>query len=221
VGLLLVIENVLSQVDVEGLRADLERLDFCDGRASAGWAARLVKHNKQAAPDPAAEAWRDRIATTLLNNAVFGIAAYPKRIIGPLFSRYAPGDHYGNHVDEPILDGHRSDLSFTLFLTDPSHYDGGELVIDTASGEEAMKLEPGSAVLYPATTLHRVAAVTRGTRYAGVGWVRSLIRSAEKRELLFDLETARRRLFDLHGKTTEFDLLSKCVANLVRMWCDD
>jgi PKHD-type hydroxylase len=115
----------------------------------------------------------------------------------------------------------RTDVSFTLFLSAPDACDGGELVIDTASGEEAFKLPAGSLVLYPSTTLHRVVPVTRGERLAAVGWVRSLIRDPPQRELLFDLETARRRLFDREGKTADGDLLAKCAANLLRQWCDD
>ncbi len=112
-------------------------------------------------------------------------------------------------------------MSFTLFLADPETYDGGELIIDTASGEEAFKLPAGSLVTYPATMLHRVAPVTRGERMVAAGWVRSTVRDPAQRELLFDLETARRRLFDREGKTAEGDLLAKCAANLMRLWCDD
>ncbi len=107
-------------------------------------------------------------------------------------------------------------MSFTLFLGSPDSYEGGELVLETSSGEEAFKLPAGSVVTYPSTTLHRVAPVTRGARLAAAGWVRD----AGRRELLFDLETARRRLFDREGKTPEGDLLAKCAANLTRMWCD-
>jgi PKHD-type hydroxylase len=115
----------------------------------------------------------------------------------------------------------RTDLSFTLFLSDPQSYDGGELVIDTPSGEEAFKLASGSVVTYPATTLHRVQPVSGGERLAAAGWIRSHLRDAAQRELLFDLETARRRLFDREGKTPEADLLAKCAANLMRMWAED
>jgi PKHD-type hydroxylase len=138
-----------------------------------------------------------------------------------LFSRYQPGHAYGTHVDNALIGGVRTDVSFTLFLADPAAYEGGELIIDTPSGEEAFKLPPGSIVTYPATTLHRVAEVIRGERLAAAGWVRSHVRDAAQRELLFDLETARRRLFDREGKTAEADLLAKCAANLLRMWCED
>jgi PKHD-type hydroxylase len=138
-----------------------------------------------------------------------------------MFSRYEPGHEYGAHVDDPLMAGKRSDVSFTLFLSDPASYEGGELVLDTPLGEEAIKLDPGSVFIYPATLLHRVAPVTRGVRLAAVGWVRSYIRDAAQRELLFDLETARRRLFDREGKSADGDLLARCAANLQRMWCED
>jgi PKHD-type hydroxylase len=112
-------------------------------------------------------------------------------------------------------------VSFTLFLSDPLSYDGGELVIDTPSGEESFKLTPGSVVAYPATTLHRVVPVTGGERLGAAGWVRSYLRDPAQRELLFELETARRRLFEREAKTAEADVLAKCAANLMRMWCED
>src|SRR5262249_55980935 len=128
---------------------------------------------------------------------------------------------YGVHVDDALIGGIRTDISFTLFLSAPESYEGGELIIDTSAGEEAFKLGAGSILTYPATTLHRVAPVTRGERLVAAGWVRSFIRDPARRELLFDLETARRRLFDAQGKTWEGDLLAKCAANLTRLWCED
>jgi len=152
---------------------------------------------------------------------VFALATRPKTILGPLFSRYEPGHAYGAHVDDALMDGVRTDVSFTLFLSAPETYDGGELVIESAAGEDAFKLGSGSVLTYPSTTLHRVAPVTRGRRLAAVGWVRSYIRDPAHRELLFELETARRRLFEREGKTADGDLLAKCAANLLRMWCED
>jgi len=119
------------------------------------------------------------------------------------------------------MDGMRTDVSFTLFLSEPESYDGGELVIESASGEDAVKLEPGNLVAYPSTALHHVAPVTRGERLAAVGWARSFVRDAARRELLFDLDTARRAMFTREGKSAEYDLLSKSLANLLRMWVED
>jgi PKHD-type hydroxylase len=114
----------------------------------------------------------------------------------------------------------RTDVSVTVFLSAPEDYDGGELVIEAPGGESAYKLEAGAAVAYPASTLHRVNEVTRGTREVATLWVQSLVRSTEQRELLFDLERARRTLFEREGKTAEFDLLHKTASNLRRMWVE-
>jgi PKHD-type hydroxylase len=217
----IVVSGILPQPQLEELHGYLRRAPYEDGRATAGWSAALVKRNEQVSDDPAGDMWRERVAIALSSHPVFRLAAQPKRIIGPIFSRYRPGDAYGIHADEPIMDGSRVDLAFTLFLSPPQSYGGGELVIDGAAGEEAHKYDAGSALLYPATALHRVVPVHEGVRYAAVGWVRSFVRSPANRELLFDLETARQQLFQAHGKTAEHDLLSKCYANLLRMWCED
>jgi PKHD-type hydroxylase len=145
----------------------------------------------------------------------------PKALSPLLFSRYDPDMHYGSHVDDALMDGMRTDVSFTLFLSAPESYDGGELVIESAAGEDAVKLSAGALVAYPSTSLHHVAAVTRGVRLAAVGWARSFIRDAARRELLFDLDTARSALFARDGKTAEFDLIAKSTANLLRMWAED
>jgi len=219
--MILAIADVLSAADVEDVRAGLATATFVDGKATAGWAATLVKSNLQASGGVELDRLGALIEARLTQHAVFALATRPKIVLGPLFSRYQPGHAYGAHVDDALMGGVRTDVSFTLFLSAPDSYAGGELIIDTAAGEEAFKLGAGSVVTYPATALHRVAPVTRGERVVAAGWVRSTIRDAGQRELLFDLETARRRLFDQHGKTADADLLAKCAANLVRMWCDD
>jgi PKHD-type hydroxylase len=219
--MILSIANVLAGADLAALRAGLADAAFAPGEDTAGWSARLVKSNLQAEDSPEVEAMRALVQRRLMEHPLFALATRPKAILGPLFSRYRSGHAYGTHVDNAVIGGVRTDVSFTLFLSDPSSCDGGELVIDTPSGEEAFKLEPGALVAYPATTLHRVAPVTRGERLAAAGWVRSHLRDPAQRELLFDLETARRRLFEREGKTAEADLLARCAANLMRMWCDD
>jgi PKHD-type hydroxylase len=219
--MILAISDILSHGDVIALRDGVARASFLPGGTTAGWAAQPVKSNLQAHDSPEVDAMRSLVRTRLIEHPVFALAARPKTIIGPLFARYQPGHAYGTHVDNALMGGARSDLSFTLFLTDPADYDGGELVIDTPSGEEAFKLAAGSVVTYPATSLHRVMPVTRGERLGAAGWVRSYLRDPAQRELLFDLETARRRLFEREGKTAEADLLAKCAANLMRMWCED
>jgi PKHD-type hydroxylase len=218
----IVIGNLLPAAEVKTVRAAVKRASFVDGRETAGFAARLVKNNRQAeGSDRSLETVRKLIAERILGNEVFRLAVRPKALSPLLFSRYEKAMNYGSHVDDAIMSGMRTDVSFTLFLCDPKDYNGGELVIESASGEETFKLDAGSLVAYPSTALHRVADVTRGVRLAVVGWARSLIRDAAQRELLFDLDTARRQIFARAGKTEEFDLVSKSLANLMRMWVED
>jgi PKHD-type hydroxylase len=219
--MILAVADVLSPAEVTEVNAGLSSAKFVDGRASAGWSARLVKANLQAASGPELERVRAFIEARLTEHAVFALATRPKTLLGPLFSRYESGHAYGAHVDDALMAGIRTDVSFTLFLSSPETYDGGELIIDSPGGEDAFKLAPGSVVAYPSTSLHRVAPVTRGHRLAASGWVRSYVRDAAQRELLFELETVRRRLFERDGKTPDGDLLAKCASNLMRMWCQD
>ena len=219
--MILCIQNLLDAAAMAEVRAALPRLTWVDGAATAGWHARLVKKNQQAASDDAlAETLRQRVVQALQGNELFKVAAWPK-VAGPvLVSRYETGMEYGLHVDDAMMGPLRSDISYTVFLSEPADYDGGELVIESTTGQQGFKLPAGSMVLYPSTTLHRVAPVTRGTRHAAVGWVQSLVRDPARREILFDMESARRSLFQKGGKTPEFDLLSKSSANLIRMWSE-
>jgi PKHD-type hydroxylase len=218
----IVIGDVLSSGEVKTVGRALRRARFVDGRATAGFAARLVKNNRQAAgSDRSLDAVRRLVAARILGNEVFRLAVRQKALSTLLFSRYDKSMDYGSHVDDALIDGMRSDVSFTLFLSDPESYDGGELVIESAAGEETFKLAPGSLVAYPSTSLHRVAGIARGARFAVVGWARSFIRDAAQRELLFDLDTARRALFAREDKSAEFDLIAKSFANLMRMWTQD
>jgi len=219
---MLCIGDVLDKREAAAIRSEVENLTFVDGRATAGWAARLVKDNEQAdADDNQLKALRSRIAERILQNEIFQLAVRPKALTPLLISRYKPGKQYGTHVDDALMRGMRTDVSFTLFLAEPETYEGGALVVETTAGEQEFKLVAGSMIVYPSNALHRVAPVQKGERLAAVGWARSFIRSAEQREILFDLENARRDIFDSHGKTPAFDQLSKCSANLLRMWADD
>jgi PKHD-type hydroxylase len=219
--MIIAIAEVLSATDVAEVTAGLASATFVDGRSTAGWAAKLVKANLQAERGPLLDAVSGMVERRLAAQPVFTLALRPKTVLGPLFSRYEAGHEYGLHVDDALMGGMRTDCSFTLFLSPPESYDGGELIISTSAGEDAYKLAAGSLVAYPSSSLHRVAPVTRGVRLAAVGWVRSYIRDAGQRELLFDLETARRRLFDREGKSEDGDLLAKCAANLARLWSED
>lgn len=218
----IVIANVLSRDDIAAVRRALKNARFVDGRATAGFAARVVKNNAQAdSNDRSLDDIRKRVADRILRNDVFRMAVRPKALTPLIFARYEKGKNYGSHVDDALMQGLRTDVSFTLFLSDPKSYSGGELVIESTAGEEPVKLAAGSMVAYPATALHRVAKVTRGERLVCVGWVRSFIRHAAQREMLFDLDTARRRMFAREGKSGDYDLVSKSLANLTRMWAED
>lgn len=219
--MLVLIADILTAEELADIRETLASLRFGDGRATAGRSARLVKDNQQAREGAAVRRLRENVSVRILANPVFAAAVRPKALTPILFSRYSVGQTYGTHVDNPIMHGLRTDVSFTLFLADPQSYEGGELVIESPAGEEAIKLPAGHLVAYPSTTLHRVEPVRSGERLAAVGWARSYVRDAARRELLFDLDTARTRLFEQHGKTPEYDLLAKCAANLTRMWAED
>jgi PKHD-type hydroxylase len=215
------IGGILSPADLTEISQALDRVEFVDGRETAGWAAKTVKNNMQARQgDAALDASRALVKERLLNHGLFSLAARPRHMSNLLFARYEPGMEYGAHVDDALMGGIRSDISFTLFLDEPESYDGGELVMETSAGESAVKGPAGSVFLYPSTTLHRVARLNSGVRRVCVGWLQSHLRNADQREILFDLDTARRSLFKASGKTAEFDLMSKSVANLLRMWAD-
>jgi PKHD-type hydroxylase len=222
--MIICIADVLSAEDLKDIHGLVERGRFVDGRETAGWHARLVKRNEQIRTNSdAARKAGERVAAALDRHEVFRAAALPRMMRPMLLSRYHDGMSYGAHVDDAIMGGKapiRSDLSVTVFLNDPAAYDGGELVMETTGGEQAYKLAAGSAIIYPSTTLHRVEPVTRGTRLVAVTWVQSLVREAENREILFDLDTVRRTIFQGQGKSREFDLLSKTYANLLRKWSD-
>jgi PKHD-type hydroxylase len=217
--MIICIQSVLTQVQVAELVRVMSSCAFVDGKATAGWHAQLVKQNLQVdSQDGAIEMARLMVENALKENELFRLAARPRTLSPVLFNKYGEGMHYGPHVDDAYMGELRSDLSYTLFLSSPDEYEGGELVMDLPQGEQAYKLAAGDLVLYPSTTLHRVNTVTSGTRLATVGWVQSVIRYADRRELLFDLESARLALFAREGKSAEFDLLSKTVSNLLRMW---
>lgn len=215
------INDVLTPEELDSLRLALAKTEFVDGKATAGWHAKLVKQNLQLRGNaPEAASLRQVVDTALKRNPLFCAAVRPQQIHSVLFSRYEPGMAYGSHVDNAFMGQWRSDVSFTVFLESSSAYEGGELVIEHSDGERRYKLEAGCAIAYPSSTLHRVEPITQGIRLVAVGWVQSRVRDPQQRELLFDLDTARRSLFAREGKTIEFDLISKSHANLLRQWAD-
>ena len=222
--MLICIPDVLTESDLLAIRGGLADVQFVDGKETASGQAQDVKNNLQVSKaDPKLELLRKMIFERLHNNEIFPSAVRPKAISYLLFSKYEPGMIYGTHVDNPMMGMMRTDVSFTVFLSDPETYDGGELVIETVSGEQPIKLKAGAMVAYPSTTLHRVTEVTRGERLAAVGWIRSFIREASRREILFDLDTVRKSLKQRKDPDLDSErmLLMKTVSNLFRMWSDD
>lgn len=214
------IAGMLQQGEVESLQARLQGQQFVSGDVTAGSYARQVKNNEQTTSISSTEILKE-VEKRLLAHPVFRAAAQPKTFVKLLVSRYRPGMHYGLHVDDAIMNGLRTDLSFTLFLSDPTSYEGGELVIEENDGDRAFKLPSGSLVLYPTTTLHRVSPVTAGERLVVVGWVRSMIRDGGNREILFDLENTIATLRDRKMEREIMDRLYKVRANLLRQWAED
>lgn len=215
------IQGFIEENEIRTVKKKLESVIWREGSATAGWNARLVKNNQQAnANDAMADEIIARVQSLALTHPLFLAAARPKCFGPVMVNRYASNMGYGTHVDDALMGGIRTDVSFTLFLDDPATYEGGELVLEETSGELAYKLEAGSLVLYPSTSLHRVAPVSSGQRRAVVGWVQSFVRTPERRQILFDIEQARGAIFASSGKTPEFDLLSKSLSNLLRMWAE-
>lgn len=218
------IADVLNAEQLREVRELLAKQPYQSGTKTAGWAATLVKNNEQLDPKgPGFEKLQQLILAALAANEVFTLAAMPKALRPITFSRYASGMGYGDHVDNALMGENpriRSDLSFTLFLSAPADYEGGELMIEDTMGTHDFKLDAGALVLYPSDTVHRVATVTSGVRQVAVGWVQSLIRDPRQRQVLFDLEVVKRQLFQQQGKTPQFDSLAKSCSNLWRMWAD-
>jgi len=217
----LVIGDVLDSHQVAALKEAAAGLAYTDGKTTAGRYARDVKANLQAKPSKDLDAIFETVRKALFGNEIFKSAARPRKVARMLLSRYRSGMEYGAHVDDPIMKGARTDLSFTLPLSEPESYRGGGLVIDDPMEERVIRVGAGDMVLYPTSALHRVEPVTEGERMAVVGWVTSWVRDPARRELLHDLDVATRAVFDENGKTPAFDRLFKAKSNLYRMWADD
>jgi PKHD-type hydroxylase len=223
---MLVIPDVLKQEQVRHVLDVLARSPFVDGRATAGEMARDVKRNLQfKRPDNQPVEIEQIVGRALMLNRTFQDFAMPKHLAPPTFSKYEPGMEYGTHVDTPLM-GHgatmRSDLSLTVFLSDPASYGGGELTVETGFGEQAVKLPPGWVVVYTSTALHRVSPVTRGARLVGLSWVQSFIKDEGMREILYDIAVATQALDKPGGAADAAHVLAiknrlyKAYANLMR-----
>ncbi len=219
--MILVIPGVLDADTVKQVRAKLTTIKFVDGSETAGEVAQKVKNNLQAdMSSPDYTQLNNSLLPIIANNPMFERACLPMKFTRLRFSRYRDRMAYGAHIDAPMMGEIRSDVSFTLFLADPSEYDGGELVMQEPGGERAFKLQPGCMIAYPSTTLHRVAPVQRGERLVAFGWAQSLVRDAAHRETLFDLQQARTSLIARGDCEREADLVGKSRSNLLRMWAE-
>ena len=220
---LICIADLLDEATLAAIRAELSTLPWVDGRQTAGWAARDAKRNLQLdVGDPRVQALQRRLQAALGAHPLLRLFARPQRVGLPLLSRYRPGMAYGRHVDDALMDEGRlrTDLAYTLFLSAPEEYDGGELRLESAAGAVPVKLPGGALVVYEAGALHEVTQVTRGERLAAVGWIQSQVRLAAQREILFDLDRTRRELHAREGDSEAFATLSRCSAALLRMWAE-
>lgn len=219
--MLVIINDLLSAGDVAKVRESLDALPFVDGQSTAGWHAKLVKDNLQADREhPGYAPLNKFVSSAIMANKTFRSVARPRRITPLLFSRYREGMEYGTHVDDALMYGLRSDVSFTLALADGESYEGGALVMEDPGGARSFKLKAGQMITYASTTLHHVEPVTQGERVSAVGWCQSFVRDAARREILYNLETARRSMFEREGVSSEFELITNSCANLLRMWAD-
>ncbi len=223
--MMLHIPAVIDTAQLKIMQTALQQADFVDGRLSAGPTARQVKHNQELDPGGRIASDLGKIMVgNLYNNETFRKAALPYRIAAPLFARYDKSMHYGEHIDDPVMGGDtqrfRCDLAVTLFLNDPQDYQGGELVVRTPFGEQRCKFPAGDIVLYPASSLHQVAAIESGQRLVGVAWVQSMVRDPAKREILYDLANARDQLAGDETQADAFSQVDHAYTNLVRMWAE-
>jgi PKHD-type hydroxylase len=224
--MLLCVPDVLSKADVADFRRIMDAEEWEDGRSTAGAQSAEVKQNEQLPPDGAtARRLGERVIRALTSNPVFIAAAVPLHIFPPLFNRYGPGKFFGEHVDNCIRGDHltglriRTDLSITLFLSEPEEYDGGELVIDDS--EKGIKLPAGHLALYPSTSLHMVTPVTRGVRTCSFFWVQSMIKDPLARRYTFDMDNALQTLVDRLGRNDpEVRKLTNIYHNLIRYWAE-
>lgn len=225
--MLIQIPNVLSTEQVAAARRLLDSANWIDGRVTAGHQSSMVKDNQQIAEgDPIAQQVGGMVLAGLQHNPLFVTAALPIHVFPPLFNRYSGGQSFGSHVDNAIRTvpgtAHRirTDLSATLFFSEPSEYDGGELMIEDTYGVHSVKLAAGSMVLYPSTSLHHVRPVTRGARVSSFFWIQSMVRDDGERTLLFDLDAGIRSLNETNPHNPVAVSLTGVYHNLLRKWAE-
>ena len=236
--MLLRIPQVLQPDELAQVRQLILNADWADGRITAGSQSGTVKNNRQLPEElPAAQQARHLVSVALARNPMFVTGALPKSVYPPLFNRYGGGNdtnHFGNHIDNAVRTHAatarhvRTDISCTLFLSEPASYDGGELVVQDTYGEQRIKFEAGDLVMYPGTSVHRVEPVTRGERLACFFWIESMVRADAQRRLLYEMDRAitALRQKDLRSaepgsaESAEVVRLTGCYHNLLRMWAD-
>nr|WP_295768244.1 Fe2+-dependent dioxygenase [Rhodoferax sp.] len=226
--MMLHLPNVLTPEEVQQAQTLLASAPWADGRKGAGEQARQVKNNEQLDHDCAqAQTIRGMVLHALERSPLFFSAALPKRVFPPRLNRYGgDSNYYGDHIDGAVRympdtgQRLRTDVSCTIFLSEPDSYDGGELCIADTFGEQAVKLSAGHMILYPGTSLHQVAPVTRGYRLACFFWIESMVRSDEQRRLLYELDMNLLALRQQYGETDETTALTGVYHNLLRMWAD-
>lgn len=225
--MLVTIPELISREQTTECRRVLQQADWIDGRQTAGHVAARLKTNQQLPLDhPDGARLGALITQALSQHPVFMTSALPQRILPPRFNRYEGGGEYGFHIDNAIFQVPgspqriRSDISTTVFLSDPDEYEGGELIVQDTYGEQTIKLPAGHAIIYPGTSLHRVAPVTRGVRYASFFWTQSLVRSDTQRALLLEQDVAIQRLIQAGADQQVVTQLTGVYHNLLRMWSE-
>jgi PKHD-type hydroxylase len=225
--MLLAVPDVLTKAQVAEARTLLDAADWVDGRVTAGHQSARAKDNQQLAEgSDAARRLGDLVVGALQQSPLFVSAALPLRVFPPLFNRYSGGQSFGTHVDNAVRQvpgtPHRlrTDLSATLFFSEPGEYDGGELVVEDTYGVHSVKLPAGHLILYPATSLHHVRPVTRGARLASFFWIQSMVKDDGERTLLFDLDNAVRRLSTDHPDHPSALQFTGVYHNLLRRWAE-
>lgn len=223
--MLLHLPGILAAEELARMRTALDAAEWTDGRETVGAQGARAKRNQQLAEaSPLRQQLGQVVLAAVARNPVYFNAALPLKTLPPRFNRYSGGGEYGFHVDGAMMRtgaGHvRSDLSCTLFLSDPAEYDGGELVIHDTYGEHEVKLPAGDLILYPSSSLHRVAPVTRGARLASFFWIQSMIRDDAQRQILFDLDHSIRQLGGGTSDDPAILRLTGIYHNLLRRWAD-
>jgi PKHD-type hydroxylase len=216
-------EQLLNAEEIHLIKKDLEdeNQNWEDGKNTAGSHAAFVKNNLQLNRNSeVSKKYSQIINKKILSNQLIKSFTLPKRIHGIMFTKSSKNMLYGRHIDNPYMSSGRSDLSFTLSLTNKDSYKGGELIIETLNSEEKFKLDAGQIIIYPSSYLHEVSEVNSGNRLVCVGWIESYVRSIEEREYLFDLDAGARSLLRKHGRSDELDLIFKSYSNLLRVMGD-